>query len=178
MKQFFALLTVSTAIGLAGTTYAAEEAAKVNTKVEYKKDGGYEATRSSERITPSGTKNAAESNVDVSVDSKGRVDKKVKAEASSDPKGLLNKKQDTSETNIVEKDRGGFKQTTVRKHTDADGTNTTYKTVTDVDVDKDGNVTTKAMTERTVDPKGILNAVKSVTRSKTVNGQVVEESSK
>ena len=178
MKRTLAMLAASAAVGLAGASYAADESAQVKSKVEYKKDGGYTATRSAERTTPGGTTNSAESKVDVDVDSKGHVDKTVKSESTTDPKGLLNKKKDTSETNIEEKDRGGFKQTTTRKHTDAEGTNTTYKTVTDVDVDSNGNVTTKATTEKTVDPKGLMNSKTSSTKTKTVNGNVVEDTSK
>jgi len=178
MKNTFALLAATAAIGLAGGAYAADESANVKSKVDYKKDGGYTAERSSEQKTPGGTKTTSETKVDVDVDSQGRIDKEVKAETTTDPKGLLNKTKDVSKTDIEEKERGGYKQTTTTKHTNADGTNVTYKTVTDVDVDANGNVTTTAKTEKTVDPKGLMNAETTSSTTKSVNGQVVEQKKK
>lgn len=166
-------LAATAAVSLASSAYAEE--AQVKSKVEYKKDGGYESSRTMEQTTPSGTAVTSDSKVDVSVDSKGRVDKTVKTEAGSDAKGLMNRKKDKSETHIEEKARGGYKQTTTRVHADANGTDTTYKTTTDVDVDDSGNVTTTATTEKTVDPKGLLNEKTSTSKVKTVNGRVVEE---
>lgn len=180
MKNSFALLAVTAAIGLAASApaYAADEKAAVKSSVDYKKDGGYEATRTSEQVSAGGTKTTSKAKVDVDVDSQGRIDKTEKAETTTDPKGLMNKKQDTSKTEIEEKDRGGYKQTTTTKHIDASGTNITYKTVTDVDVDADGNVTTTAKTEKTVDPKGLMNADKVSSTTKAVNGKVVSSTTK
>ena len=178
MKTMFALLATTAALGLAASSYAADKSAQDKSKVEYKKDGGYESTRSSEHTNTSGTAYTSESKVDVDVDSQGRVDKTVKTESTTDPKGLLNKKDSTSETQIEEKARGGFKQTTTRKHTDAEGTNTTYKTVTDVDVDSDGKATSTATTEKTVNPKGLLNETSTKSKTKAVNGRVVEKTTK
>ena len=178
MKNITAILVATAAMGLATSAYAADESAQAKSKVEYKKNGGYESTRSADHTTAGGTTHTSESNVSVDVDSQGRIDKEVKSESVTDPKGLMNKKKDTSETEIEEKARGGYKQTTTRKHTDAEGTNTTYKTVTDVDVDADGNVTSTATTEKTVDPKGLMNETTSKSKTKTVNGQVVEQTKK
>jgi len=178
MKNTFALLAVTAAIGLASSAYAADENAEVKSSVDYKKNGGYEATRSSEEKTAGGTTTTSKTTVDVDVDGSGKIDKEVKAETATDPKGLLNKKTDTSKTEIEEKARGGYKQVTTTKHKDADGTNVTYKTTTDVDVDNNGNVTTTAKTEKTVDPKGLMNADKTTTTTKSVNGEVVSKKTK
>lgn len=173
MKNVLTLLAATAAVGLASSAFAADESAQVKSKVDYKKNGGYEATRSSEHTTGN-TTHATESKVDLSVDSDGKAEKTIKAESSTDPKGLMNKKKDTSETKIEEKERGGYKQTTTRKHSDKDGTSTTVKATTDTNVDKDGNVKTTAETEKTVDPKGLLNETTTKTKVKAENGKVVE----
>lgn len=178
MKNMFAILVATTAVGLATSSYAADESAQDKSKVEYKKDGGYESTKSTEHTTTGGTTHSTETKVDVDVDRQGRVDKTSKTESTTDPKGLMNKKDDTSETQIEEKARGGYKQTTTRKHTDAEGTNTTYKTVTDVDVDGNGKITTTATTEKTVDPKGLMNKTSTESKTKAVNGRVVDKTTK
>lgn len=178
MKKSLAMLLATAAVGLAMPAFAADESAQVKSKVDYKKDGGYESSRTAEKTTANGTALKSESNVDVDVDSKGRVDKTVKVENSTDPKGLMNAKKDKAETHIEDKARGGYKQTTTRKSTDNNGTDVTYKTTTDVDVDSSGNVTTTATTEKTTDPKGLLNEKTTSTKTKTVNGKVVEEKNK
>ena len=175
MKNTFALLSATTMLTLSVSSFAADETIKNNSKIEAKKNGGYESTRSSEQVTSDGTTHSSESKVDVDVDSRGRVDKTVKTVSITDPKGLMNKKKDTAETEIEEKAYGGYKQTTTRKQTDADGTDITYKTVTDVDIDSSGNVTTTATTEKTVNPKGLMNESKTTTKTKTVNGRVIEQ---
>lgn len=174
MKQYVIVAVATAAIGFAPAAFAAEKA-DVKSKVEYKDDGGYESSRTAKQTTSSGTALKTENKVDVSVDSEGKVDKSVKAESTTDPKGLMNKKQDTSESKIEEKERGGYKQVTTRKHTDAEGTNTTFKTTTDVDVDSSGNVKTTATTEKVTDPKGLLNQKTVTNKVKTVNGRVTEE---
>lgn len=180
MKNTFALLAATAAIGLAASApaYAVDEKAEVKSSLDYKKNGGYEATRTSEQVTAGGTKTTSKTKVDVDVDSQGRIDKTEKAETVTDPKGLMNRKKDTSSTEIEEKARGGYKQVTTTKHIDADGTNITYKTTTDVDVDSDGNVTTTAKTEKIVDPKGLMNAEKTTSTTKSVNGKVVSSTTK
>lgn len=178
MKNIIAVLAITAATALPCATFAADETSESKAKVEYETDGGYESSRSSEHTTPSGTTHSSESTVDVDVDSAGRVDKTVKTETVTDPKGLMNRKKDVSETEIEEKAYGGYKQTTTRKHKDAAGTDTTFKTVTDVDVDSTGNVTTTATTEKTVDPKGLFNKTTTESKTKTVNGRVVEKNKK
>lgn len=174
MKKLFALLAATAAVSLAVSAHAASESAEVKSKMEYKRDGGYEASRSSEQTTPSGTDISSESKVDVDVDSDGLVSKTIKSESKTDPKGFGNRKVDNSKTVFEEKDRGGYKQTTVRTHKDADGTNVKFETITDVDVDSAGNVTTSAKTEKTVDPKGLFNSKTTTSKVKTVNGKVVD----
>lgn len=177
MKNMFAVLAATAAVGLASSSYAADETAQDKAKMEYKKNGGYVATRSSEHSTDDTTR-SSDSKVDVDVDSNGNVEKTIKSESTTDPKGMMNKKKDTSKTEIEEKANGGYKQTTVRKHTDANGTDTYYKTVTDVEVDNDGNVTSTATSEKTNDPKGWWNETKTTSKTKTVNGRVVEHTEK
>jgi hypothetical protein len=172
MKKTLVMLMATTAFGLASSAYAADE---VKSKIEYKKDGGYESTRSAERTTASGATVSSESKVDVDVDNKGRIDKTVKVENATNPKGLLNEKKDEAETKIEEKARGGYKQVTTRKALNADGTDVTYKTTTNVDIDDKGNVTTTATTEKTVNPKGLMNEKTTTTKTKSVNGQVIEK---
>jgi hypothetical protein len=164
------IIITATAISLATSAYAASESAQSKATMERKDNGGYESTVKSEETTSAGTAKTSES--------KGNVEKTVSTEATADPKGLMNKKTDTSETNIEDKANGGYKQTTIRRHTDAEGTNTTYKTVTDVSVDNNGNVTSTATTEKTVDPKGLMNEKTTTSKTKTVNGKVVESSKK
>ncbi len=178
MKNMVAILTATAVMALVAPAYAATESAQNKSKVEYKDNGGYESTRTSEHTTPGGTKHTSESKVDVDVDSDGKIDKTVKTESVTDPKGLMNKETDTAKTEIKEKERGGYVQTTVSKSTDADGTNVTIKATTDVDVDADGNVTTTAKSEKTVDPKGLMNKKTTSSMTKSVNGHVVEEKKK
>lgn len=175
MKRILAVLAATTAMTLAAPSFAISESSDGKTKVDYKSNGGYEATRSAEQTSTDGTTTKSNADVDVDIDSKGKTSKTVKAETSTDPKGLGNKKADIAKTTYEDKDRGGYKQTTTRNHTDANGTSTTYVTTTDVDVDKDGNVTSTAKTEKTVDPKGLLNKKTTTSKTKAVNGKVVEE---
>jgi len=175
MKNMLTFLAATAAVSLAAPAYAADESAQSKTNAEYKKDGGYESKHTAEHTTPDGTTHSSGSKVEVNVDDKGLIDKTVKTESTTDPKGLLNTQKDTSETEIKEKDRGGYEQTTIRKHTDPTGTNITYKTTTVIDVDDNGNVTTTATTEKTVDPQGLLNKKTSTDKTKSINGVVVEQ---
>jgi opacity protein-like surface antigen len=178
MNKLLAMLAATAAVGLASSAYAADEATEAKSKVEYKDDGGYDAKRSSKHTTPEGTTHKHESKVDVDVDSKGQVSKEVKNKVSTDPKGPLNKKTDVVKTDVEEKDSGGYKQKTTRKHTDAEGTNVTSKVKTDVEVDAEGNVIENTKTESTVDPKGLLNKTTTTNKTKAVNGQIVEQTQK
>lgn len=175
MYKILGILATTAAMGFAVSTYAADESGDAKSTMELKKNGGYEAKSSSDYVDQDGTAHSSKESVDVDVNSKGLAQKTVKAQEVTDPKGLMNKVKDTAETTIDEKPRGGYKQTTTRKHTDANGTNITYKTTTNVDVDKDGNITTTSTTEKTVDPKGLMNETVSKTKTRTVNGNVVED---
>ncbi len=175
--NFFTMLMATAAVGAANPTHAADEK-KVDAQVEYKKDGGYESTRTTKQTTDDGTTYKTKSEVDVDVDAAGRVDKKITTETVADPKGLMNKEKAVSETEFEEKERGGYTQTTIRKYKDANGTDVSLKTVTDVEIDKDGNVITTATTERTVNPEGLMNQTTTKSKTKSVNGKVIEQSKK
>jgi hypothetical protein len=174
MKNALVVLAATTVIGLSGSIYAAEDASHVKSNIDYKKNGGYEASTTSERTDANGAKSVTQKEVDVDVDAHGNIDKTVKNETITS-KGLMNKKSDTDQTQYQEKERGGYTQTTTRKHKNSDGTDVTYKTVTDVDVDEDGDVTTKATTEKTVDPKGLFNEKTTKSVTKSVNGKIIQE---
>lgn len=178
MKNMFAILAATTTLSVANSAYSIDEQTKNKSTMEYKDNGGYESKRSTEHTTPDGTTHSSESKVDVEVDSSGNIDKTIKTESTVDPKGMWNKKDSTSETQIEEKANGGYKQTTTRKYTDANGTKITYKTVTEVDVDNAGNVTSTATTEKTVDPKGLMNETTTKSKTKAVNGRVIEKTTK
>ncbi len=175
MKRMLAVLAATTAMSLVSPAFAADESAQAKTKVDYKKNGGYESTRTTEQKSADGTARTSEANVDVDVDSSGKVDRTVKTESATDPKGLMNKRKDENKTTFEQKERGGYKQITTSKHTDANGTDVTLTTTTDVDVDKDGNVTATAKSEKATDPKGLLNKSTSTSKTKSVNGRVVEQ---
>lgn len=176
MNNKFVLLAATAAVTLATSAFAAEE--KANTKVEYKNNGGYEATRSVENTSANGTTVSSKSKVDVDVDAKGNVTRSIDTSTATDPKGMLNQKVDNGNTTFEEKSNGGYKQTTQRTHTDQQGTDITLKTVTDVDIDKKGNVITTAKTEKTVDPSGLFNSSTETSTSRSVNGVVVEQKKK
>lgn len=176
MNSKISLLAATAAVALASASYAAED--KANSKVEYKNNGGYEATRNAESTSANGTTVSSKSKVDVDVDSKGNVTRTLDTQASTDPKGMLNKQADNGKTVFEEKSNGGYKQTTERSHTDQQGTDITLTTTTDVDVDKKGNVITTAKTEKTVDPSGLFNSRTETSTSKSVNGVVVEQKKK
>lgn len=178
MKNTLSLLLVTAAVALATSSYAADKSAQVESTMEQKNNGGYESSVKSEAVTAAGTKKTSESSVDVSIDSNGNLDKKVETENVADAKGLFNKKTDSSDTQIEDKANGGYKQTTTRRHADANGTNTVYKTVTDVSIDSDGNIVSNATTDKTVDPKGLMNKKTTTSRTKAVNGDVVLKTKK
>ncbi len=174
MKNLIAFLSATTVLTMATAAFAADETAADNSKVRYKDNGGYESTQSSDHTTPGGTSETSKTEVDVDVNSKGQVSKTVESKTTTDAKGLLNARTDKAKTELDEKDRGGYKQTSTRSHTDHDGTNVSEKATTDVDVDKTGNVTETTKTSKTVDPKGLMNKHTTTTKAKVVNGAVVE----
>jgi hypothetical protein len=178
MKHMIALMAATTALGLASSAYAADPSMETNAEIEYKNNGGYESTRDSKSVDAQGTKVTSESDVDVDVDSQGNITKTLKSETVTDPRGLMNKQTDNGKTVFEEKANGGYVQTTTRSHVNKDGTNVTYRTVTDVDVQANGNVATTARTDKTVDPKGLFNSKTTSSMTKSINGQMVEQDKK
>ncbi len=174
--KLLTLLAASAGMSLATAAYAQEASEKSNTR--YHDNGGYESTSTSQKTSAEGTTSTTNSSVNVDVDSKGNVTREAKTETTTDPSGFMNKTTDNAQSEIEEKPRGGYKQTTTRSHKDADGTNIYFKTVTDVDVDSSGNVTTTAKTEKTVDPKGLFNKTSTTSTTKSVNGRIVKSDSK
>ena len=175
MKNTLACLTATTILAMTGAAFAADEMTKGETNVKYKDNGGYESTQKSKQKNADGTTTQTEANVDVDVDSDGNVSKTVKTENSTDAEGLGNAKSNSTKTEVEEKSHGGYKESSTVKKKDADGTNVTTQKTVDVDVDAKGNVTETVKTEKVVDPEGLMNKEKSVSKTKTVNGRVVEK---
>jgi len=175
MKKILLALAATTAIGLTANAYAADSTAQADTKVDYKKNGGYDASSTAEQTNADGTKKVAKKSADVNVDSKGNLDETVKSETSSDAKGLMNAKKDTAKTTYKDKSNGGYKKTTTKAHVDHAGTDTKTENSTDVDVDSNGKTTEVDKTTNTTDPKGLMNKTSTTTKVKKVDGQVVEE---
>jgi hypothetical protein len=175
MKHVLSALLASSAMSFAVGAYAADASSEVKATVDHKKNGGYEAKESVSTTTGVGTDVKATRSVDVDVDSKGRVDKKVKVEKATDPKGLMNAKKSAIESEYEEKSDGGYEKKTTESSTDHEGSDVTAKSSTDVDVDSDGNVTSTSKVKKTVDPKGLLNSQTRTTTVKKVNGTVVEK---
>jgi len=180
MKKLSALMITAAFVGFASAGYAADDSTTTQGSVDYKKNGGYDASRSSEQTLPDGSKKTSETTINKDVDSNGLATKKVTTETKVTPpgtvNGLLNQKKDVSTSEVKEKDRGGSDRTDTQKHTDPNGTNVTVKTSVNKDVDKNGNVTETVKSQQTVDPQGLMNAKTTETKTKTVNGAVVEES--
>ena len=174
MQKILTLLTITAVVGAVSSVSASGQSAETTSKTQIKPNGGYESSTTSESTTPGGGTKTTNKEVDVNVDARGRVDSTVTNTTTTDPKGLLNKQVNNAQTTIEEKTNGGYTQTTTRAHRDANGTSIVYKTVTDVDVDNKGNVQSTVKTEKTVDPKGLMNEKTSSSQTKTVNGKVVE----
>ncbi len=164
MKHPLLVLSATTLLGLSTISFAAED-----------KPGEYNTKSSLEHTTPGGTVHSYDKQVDVDVDDKGRVNKTTETKTKVDPEGLMNTKEDATTTEYEEKPRGGYKQTTIKKHTDDKGANVTIKTTTDVDVAENGEITTTAKSEKTVDPEGLMNSTKTIEETKSINGRVVEQ---
>ena len=125
MKKIFAVLSATTMLTL--SSYAMAEEGSAQTNVEYKSDGGYQATTKSSGTNDAGTYNKSKSTTDVSVDSKGHVSKKIKTSGLSDAKGLHNKKTHSGVVKTEEKDNGGYTKSVNDSSTDAAGTNHSVK---------------------------------------------------
>ncbi|MDE3060518.1 MAG: hypothetical protein KGJ06_05855, partial [Pseudomonadota bacterium] len=163
------------AVMLTATAALADESATSESKTEYKNNGGYESTSSSEETTPEGTSKTSKTTVDVDVDRNGLASKDIKTKTTTDPEGLFNKKTSSSEDRTKQKANGGYTRTTTHEKTDAAGTNISSKTKTDVDVDAGGNTVATTKSQQTVDPKGLMNKHTTTSETKSVNGTVVEE---
>ncbi len=167
-------LTTLSLVLLATPALAADSSEQQKNSYQLKDNGGYESVRSSTQTQPDGTKQTTETTVDRDVKSNGSSSINATTTVSTDPRGAMNEQQAKKETSIEEKPRGGYKETNEQKQTDAAGTNVTTKTTTDVDVDHAGNVTRTVKSEKTVDPKGLMNKETVTDEVKSVNGQVVD----
>jgi hypothetical protein len=176
MKIRIATFTATAVFALLTALHANAQSSDTQNKIEYKKDGGYQTTTSSKSTTPDGTAKSSETDVDVSVDSKGYVTKDETVKDVTDPKGLRNKKKIIERLTTKEKPNGGYEKTTKSTETDAQGTDVSSETKTNVEVNPDtGDVTTTSTAEKTVDPKGLMNKQVMKKKVKTINGKVVEE---
>jgi len=177
MKKSQSAITYMLAVlslGLGDDAFSADASSKE--KIDYKDNGGYETTQHTQRTTPAGNAQSSDADVNVDVDSKGRVTKEVKTKATDDPSGLMNKRTESTDVKTKQKAHGGYEQKSDYKYTDAAGSNVSEKTKTDVDVDKKGNVTEDTTVERTVNPKGIFNSkTKTEKHIKAVNGTITEQ---
>lgn len=179
MRTIVTLLAPAIAAGITMGAYA-DESYKSNADMEQKDNGGYEATSNSESTDANGTTVTTDEKTNVDVDAGGHVKKKqVNNEIVTDPKGLWNKKTEKEKTTYEEKKNGGYKQTTVHSYKDRSGDSIYYRTVTDVDVDDRGNVTTTAKTEKTTKPKGWFSGSHTASsETKSINGTIIEQNSK
>ncbi len=150
--------------------FAAE---KEKAEIQYMKNGGYKAVVKEEDVTPAGTLEKTVTGTVIDVENNGTETRQYYKNQVRDPKGMMNKKTDNSLVRFVEKPRGGYRQITERKINNAAGNDVTYVTVTDVDVDIKGNVTTTAKTTKTVNPKGLMNEKSVTTESKSLNNEVI-----
>jgi len=171
MKNTLVLSAALAAVLTAGTAFA--EGTETSVKTDYKKNGGYEKTATTSTTTAGGTAVKSENSTDVDVDSNGKVTKTIKDEKVTDPDGMMNEKRNTTETKVKEKDRG-YERTTKSSNTDAEGTSVSTEAKQNVKVDAQGNVIETIKTEKSVDPKGLMNKSTSETETKKVNGQVVK----
>lgn len=177
MKKF-AIVAALTALSVSSAALAADESAEVKSKIDYKKNGGYESTITSEKKGPDGTVMKSTTDVDVSVDSKGRVSEEIDSKSTMDPEGLGNKKESITKVESKEKAGGGYEETKIQKNTDAAGTNVTTKVEKEVEHKRDGTVVETTEVKKTVDPKGLMNKETTTIKTKKVDGVVTERTEK
>jgi FlaG/FlaF family flagellin (archaellin) len=101
MKNIFVIMVATTALGLASSTYAADESAKNKSSIEMKENGGYEADRASSETNANGTTRSFKSNVNVDVDDDGNITSTTDTKKTVDPKGLMNKTTTETETKMI-----------------------------------------------------------------------------
>jgi hypothetical protein len=178
MKNVILSLAVTTALAVAAGSYAADESADTKSNLEYKENGGYKASVTTEKTTPEGTAISSKTKKNVDVDADGKTTSTMRSSSVEDPTGLRNKKIHTGELDYRDKDNGGYKKSVTSTDTDAAGSNTSTSQKTNVDVDAAGNKTITEESTRVIDPPGLMNKTQTVTKSKTVNGVVVEDNTK
>ena len=98
------LLTSVAALMLSAPAFSADKQSyEAKTKIEKDSDGNYSEKTKAEKTDVEGTTTSSEKNVSVDVDSNGAVDKTIKTETTTDPKGLMNKQttktKDTTKVN-------------------------------------------------------------------------------
>lgn len=176
MKSVLPVFASIIAVSFGTFAFAAEEQGKAEGSFEYKKNGGFESSVTSEGTDESGVKTKSETTVDVDVDRKGNVNRNISSEMTTDPKGLLNKKKESSEVELKEKAGGGYEMESTNEVKDRAGTNITEEKKVDVTVDKKGNVKETVKTSKEVDPEGLGNSTTVTEETTKVNGRVVEKS--
>ena len=97
--RILSLLCITAAtLAFTAPVMAADE--KIETKVSIEKDddGEYKETSKSTHTDTAGTKTTSKRKVEVDVEDDGSVEKVVKTEKVTDPKGLMNKETQKTET--------------------------------------------------------------------------------
>jgi len=111
------LATTIAALALVGAATAADKTSvKAETTLEHDKNGGYEKTTSSEKVTPAG-KVSSETETTLTVDDNGDSEKTSTTKHVNDPKGLLNKRTEK----VVVKRKNNESGTTVERTHKIDG---------------------------------------------------------
>lgn len=95
MKMNLLALAAVAAIATAPAFAAEHPAAKTETKVEAKDNGGYMEKTTTEQKDAAGTSMTSEKKTDVNVDSKGNMEATTTTEKVVDPKGLMNESKET-----------------------------------------------------------------------------------
>jgi hypothetical protein len=176
MKIAIALLSATAAITLPAYVFAADQSATIDSSSQYKDNGGYSTSATAKSTDANGTETTAKQSEDVDVDNNGDKTTHVKKVTTVDPKGSNNEKKTVSDVTTQQKANGNYSKSVTNKNLNGGGTDVTTKSNTDVKVDPQGNVTKTTDTEKTVDPKtGLFSAQTTSTKTKTVNGQVVDE---
>ena len=178
MKNTIAGLLLTTAFILPAYAMAADNDAQTKHSVEYKDNGGYSTNTTSDQTDANGTRQTTEQTENVDVNKKGQVTKEVKAKVTKNPQGSGNKKVQSSDVKIEQKDNGGYTKSVDTQSTNKAGSDASTKSSTDVNVDDKGNVTKTVKTKKVIDPKtGLFSDQTTTTKTKMVNGKVVEQES-
>ena len=148
-------------------------AASYDATVDYKKNGGYEASAETEATTAAGAAVTNKEKSDVDVEDDGRLSREDSSSTKVDPKGVYNGATHDHKTSYKEKRDGGYEASGTDEVTRDRGTNTKVDTDVDVSVDEHGNVVRKVTTTKDVDPSGVLNSTSTKTQKKYVNGKLI-----